>query len=62
MKLIALTGYGQSADMREGRAAGFDLHLVKPVEPARLDEALRDATPGLPRGRYSRQIRSRRCR
>ena len=45
MKLIALTGYGQSADMRQAREAGFDLHLVKPVEPARLDEALREIHP-----------------
>src|SRR5207247_9002872 len=41
IKLIALTGYGQSEDMRMAREAGFDLHLVKPVEPRRLDEALR---------------------
>jgi CheY-like chemotaxis protein len=41
IKLIALTGYGQSEDMRRAREAGFDLHLVKPVEPKRLDEALR---------------------
>src|SRR5262249_60401143 len=45
MKLIALTGYGQSADMRQAREAGFDLHLVKPVEPARLDEALARSAP-----------------
>src|SRR5262249_9890681 len=45
MKLIALTGYGQSADMRQAREAGFDLHLVKPVEPARLDGALREIHP-----------------
>jgi CheY-like chemotaxis protein len=41
MKLIALSGYGQSEDTRQAREAGFDLHLVKPVEPKRLDEALR---------------------
>ena len=45
MKLIALTGYGQSADMRQAREAGFDLHLVKPVDPGRLDEALRTLPP-----------------
>jgi PAS domain S-box-containing protein len=45
MKLIALTGYGQSEDMRMAREAGFDLHLVKPVEPRRLDEALRGLLP-----------------
>jgi CheY-like chemotaxis protein len=45
MKLIALTGYGQSTDMHQAHEAGFDLHLVKPVEPARLDEALRAVHP-----------------
>jgi len=45
IKLIALTGYGQSEDTRQAREAGFDLHLVKPVEPGRLDEALRALRP-----------------
>jgi PAS domain S-box-containing protein len=45
IKLIALTGYGQSEDMRQAREAGFDLHLVKPVEPTRLEEALRALRP-----------------
>jgi len=45
IKLIALTGYGQSEDMRQAREAGFDLHLVKPVEPGHLDEALRALRP-----------------
>ena len=31
--------------MRQAREAGFDLHLVKPVEPSRLDEALRALLP-----------------
>jgi len=30
--LIALTGYGQAADRAASRAAGFDEHLVKPVD------------------------------
>ncbi len=29
--LVALTGYGQDEDQRRSRAAGFDVHLVKPV-------------------------------
>jgi CheY-like chemotaxis protein len=29
--LVALTGYGSSADRDRTRAAGFDLHLLKPV-------------------------------
>lgn len=35
MKLIALTGYGQSSDLQRARDAGFDEHVLK---PARLDE------------------------
>jgi signal transduction histidine kinase len=32
VRLIALTGYGQESDRERTRAAGFDAHLVKPVE------------------------------
>jgi two-component system CheB/CheR fusion protein len=35
--LIALTGYGCDEDRRESAAAGFDHHLVKPVEPRALE-------------------------
>ena len=38
--LIALSGYGQSEDARKARDAGFDLHLVKPVDAARLRDLL----------------------
>ncbi|HEY7518824.1 MAG TPA: chemotaxis protein CheB [Methylomirabilota bacterium] len=36
VRLIALTGYGQAADRRAAEEAGFDMHLVKPVDSARL--------------------------
>jgi signal transduction histidine kinase len=36
MKLIALTGYGQPEDRRRAMTAGFDTHLVKPVDPEQL--------------------------
>jgi two-component system CheB/CheR fusion protein len=36
--LIALTGYGSDDDRRESKAAGFDHHLVKPVEPRALED------------------------
>jgi PAS domain S-box-containing protein len=36
MRLIALTGYGTEQDQRRAKAAGFDAHLTKPVEPERL--------------------------
>jgi len=34
--LVAVTGYGREEDVREARAAGFDHHLVKPVDLAAL--------------------------
>ena len=34
--LIALSGYGQDEDRRRGSEAGFEYHLVKPVEPQAL--------------------------
>ena len=36
MLLIALTGYGAPEDVCLAREAGFDLHLVKPVEHSAL--------------------------
>ena len=41
LRLIALTGYGQHADFTASSAAGFDLHLVKPVTTDKLFAALR---------------------
>jgi signal transduction histidine kinase len=41
MRLVAVTGYGQPSDRRRARAAGFDEHMVKPVEPSRLQDFLR---------------------
>jgi signal transduction histidine kinase/ActR/RegA family two-component response regulator len=38
--IIALTGWGQEEDKRRSRQAGFDGHLVKPVEPAALEKLL----------------------
>ncbi len=46
MRLVAVTGYGQPADRRRARAAGFDEHMVKPVEPATLQAFLRSVQPG----------------
>lgn len=39
-RLIALTGYGQVEDRKRAAAAGFDDHLVKPVDFLQLWEAL----------------------
>jgi CheY-like chemotaxis protein/anti-sigma regulatory factor (Ser/Thr protein kinase) len=35
-RLIAMTGWGQDTDRQRSREAGFDLHLVKPVDPVEL--------------------------
>ncbi len=43
--IIAVTGWGQEADRRRTREAGFDHHLVKPVDPAVLDGLLLEKDP-----------------
>ncbi len=43
-RLIAVSGYGQEEDRRHSRAAGFDLHLTKPVDPAELRRLLAEST------------------
>jgi signal transduction histidine kinase len=39
--LVAVTGYGLDNDRRQSRDAGFDEHLVKPVQPHQLQQILR---------------------
>jgi signal transduction histidine kinase/PAS domain-containing protein len=48
VRLIALTGYGQSEDRRRALEAGFDAHLVKPVEPDELSRLLAGFTAARP--------------
>ena len=38
--LVALTGWGQDEDRRKSQDAGFDSHMVKPIEPAALEKLL----------------------
>lgn len=38
--LVAVTGYGQADDRERSKAAGFDYHLAKPVDPDSLRELL----------------------
>jgi CheY-like chemotaxis protein len=45
VRLVALTGYGLPDDQRRSREAGFDAHLVKPVDPARLAGVIAAALP-----------------
>jgi PAS domain S-box-containing protein len=46
MILVALTGWGQETDRRRSAEAGFDGHLVKPVEHRALIEILRQLDVG----------------
>jgi CheY-like chemotaxis protein len=43
VKLIALTGMGQPADVERTRSADFDQHMTKPADPDDLFRAI--ATP-----------------
>jgi CheY-like chemotaxis protein len=51
--VVALTGWGQDEDRRRSHEAGFDHHIVKPVEPSALqrllDDLPADAQPPGPR-------------
>lgn len=40
LRLVAITGYGQVEDRERARTAGFDDHLVKPVDVPALERAL----------------------
>jgi CheY-like chemotaxis protein len=40
LRLIAVTGYGRASDRQRSASAGFDDHLVKPVDLATLESSL----------------------
>jgi PAS domain S-box-containing protein len=40
VRIVALTGYGQSEDLRRSREVGFDAHLTKPVDFGELAKVL----------------------
>jgi PAS domain S-box-containing protein len=37
---VAVSGYGMEKDIRESKSAGFDYHLTKPADPAKVDQLL----------------------
>ncbi len=45
MTLIALTGWGQEDDVRRSQDAGFDRHMVKPVDPVALMQQMAGLQP-----------------
>jgi two-component system CheB/CheR fusion protein len=38
--LVAMTGYGQPEDRQRSKDAGFDYHLVKPIDPEKLQDLM----------------------
>jgi signal transduction histidine kinase/DNA-binding response OmpR family regulator len=46
--LVALSGYGQTEDVRRSREVGFDHHLVKPTDPKTLTGLLASFSPESP--------------
>jgi len=45
---IALSGFGSLSDIEQSRAAGFALHLTKPVDFRRLEQAIQQLAANLP--------------
>ena len=41
---IALSGYGTEDDLRKSREVGFATHLIKPIDFATLEDAIRRVT------------------
>ena len=42
LRIVALTGYGHPSAFTRSREAGFDAHLVKPVEVDELTRIIQD--------------------
>jgi PAS domain S-box-containing protein len=45
VRIVAVTGWGQSEDRERSAQAGFDLHLVKPIDEAQLIQAVATELP-----------------
>ncbi len=41
IRLVALTSLGDPEDRAQSAAAGFDVHLVKPVQPGKVRDTIR---------------------
>jgi CheY-like chemotaxis protein len=46
MMLVSLTGWGQLEDKQRSREAGFDAHLVKPIDFGALEELVATSKDG----------------
>jgi signal transduction histidine kinase/ActR/RegA family two-component response regulator len=43
MLVVALTGYGTTQDVRCSKQAGFDMHIIKPIDIGELNQILSEA-------------------
>jgi PAS domain S-box-containing protein len=63
MVVVAVTGYAQQSDRQRSRQAGFDFHLVKPVDLGELQRILVSAalepSPHVPRDSLARHASAR---
>jgi CheY-like chemotaxis protein len=50
LRLVAVTGYGQEADRQRSAAAGFETHLVKPIDLGKLERVVLDLGLTSPHG------------
>jgi CheY-like chemotaxis protein len=50
MKAVAITGFGTEGDIRRSKEAGFDFHLVKPVDLHELQTVLDQVHAGSSQG------------
>ncbi len=53
--LIAMTGYGTDEDRQRTQEAGFDHHLVKPIEPAELNALMERSITAMSVSRGARE-------
>jgi CheY-like chemotaxis protein len=40
-RIVALSGYGTTADRRRSMLSGFDAHIVKPIDMEEINEVIR---------------------
>jgi CheY-like chemotaxis protein len=45
LRLVAITGYGQHSDRAKSAQAGFEAHLVKPIEPSEVEALISNGGP-----------------
>ena len=45
LKIVAVTGYGQPEHRKESRRAGFDAHVLKPIDPSLVESIIRTVLP-----------------